>query len=131
MAGRRQSMNQIIRIGKNKGFTLLELLLVIGIIAALTGLAVPYYQDYVSQSKNSIMRANLHTLKKALMEYKADVGSYPASIQLLTIPPAEKPNKYLIDLPADPESPEIANWGYTQVDSGASYTLNVKYLKLQ
>ncbi len=130
MAGRRQSMNQIIRIGKNNGFTLLELLLVIGIIAALTGLAVPYYQDYVSQSKNSIMRANLHTLKKALMEYKADVGSYPASIQLLTIPPAGKP-KYLIDLPADPESPEIANWGYVQVNSGASYTLNVKYLILQ
>jgi len=57
-------MIQTIQTGKKKGFTLLELLLVIGIIAALVGLAVPYYQDYVGQSKNSIMQANLHLLKK-------------------------------------------------------------------
>ncbi|MEW6712454.1 MAG: prepilin-type N-terminal cleavage/methylation domain-containing protein, partial [Candidatus Riflebacteria bacterium] len=58
----------------NHGFSLLELLLVIGIIAALVGLALPYYQDYVGQSKNSVMRANLQVFKRALMDYKSDKG---------------------------------------------------------
>ena len=108
MAGRRQSMTQNIINGKKSGFTLLELLLVIGIIAALVGLAVPYYQDYVGQSKNSIMQANLHLLKKTLMEFKADTGYFPATNDLKTklVP------RYLMALPEDPEAGSLADWGY-------------------
>ena len=119
--------------GKHRGFSLLELLLVIGIIAALAGLAVPYYQDYVGQSKDSVMRANLHSLKKVLMEYKADTGSYPAMLNHLVSPPPppEPPRRqYLFELPADPAHPEIPNWGYSQVNNGASFTLHSIYLNL-
>lgn len=113
-------MTRTILTGKKNGFTLLELLLVIGIIAALVGLAVPYYQDYVGQSKNSIMRANLHLLKKALMEYKADKGEFPPD--LATLVP-----KYILELPVDPESTAVLNWGYVRAADKLSYTLNSKY----
>ena len=73
MDGAKLLMTLFTKTGK-QGFSLLELLLVIGIIAALVGLAMPYYQDYVGESKNAVMRANLQVFKRALMDYKADKG---------------------------------------------------------
>lgn len=122
-------MTQTIQTGKKKGFTLLELLLVIGIIAALVGLAVPYYQDYVNQSKNSIMRANLHLVKKSLLEYKSDVGTYPAYLDHLWLGTVVK-QKYLMEIPVDPETDAVASWGYAPLLGGASYSLALKYLQL-
>lgn len=95
------------KIGK-AGFSLLELLLVVGIIAALVGLALPYYNDYVGESKNAVMRSNLHVLKRALMDYKADKGYYPDPTILST----ELVPKYLLDFPVDPEQDAVASWGY-------------------
>ncbi len=51
------------------GFTLLELLVVVGILAALVALALPYYQDYVNQSKLTAAQTDLQTFKKALAMY--------------------------------------------------------------
>ena len=51
------------------GFTLLELLVVVGILAALVALALPFYQDYVNQSKITAAQADLQTFKKALAMY--------------------------------------------------------------
>ncbi len=51
------------------GFTLLELLVVVGILAALVALALPFYQDYVNQSKMTAAEADLQTFKKALAMY--------------------------------------------------------------
>lgn len=51
------------------GFTLLELLVVVGILAALVALALPFYQDYVNQSKITAAQADLQTYKKALAMY--------------------------------------------------------------
>ncbi|MFZ5953046.1 MAG: prepilin-type N-terminal cleavage/methylation domain-containing protein [Candidatus Rifleibacteriota bacterium] len=52
-----------------KGFTLLELLVVVGILAALVALALPFYQDYVNQSKLTAAQTDLQTFKKALTMY--------------------------------------------------------------
>lgn len=61
---------EIGRPTKNRsGFTLLELLVVVGILAALVALALPYYQDYVNQSKFTAAQADLQTYKKALAMY--------------------------------------------------------------
>jgi prepilin-type N-terminal cleavage/methylation domain-containing protein len=105
--------------GRRRGFSLLELLIVIGIIAALVGLAAPYYQDYIGQSKNSVMRANLHTLTKALMEYRADKGTYPNEIGKLT-------PKYITTVPQDPEDGAPASWGYVW-EADDKFKLDPKY----
>ncbi len=108
------------KIGKNKGFTLLELVITIGIIAALVGLAVPYYQDYVSQSQNAVMRANLHILKKALMEYKSDKGTYPDVLTKL-VP------SYIVEIPTDPEPDAVKDWSYNFIDANNYSFTATKY----
>lgn len=124
-------MTQTILTGNKKGFSLLELLIVVGIIAALVGLAMPYYQDYVGQSKNSIMRANLHLLKKTLMEYKADKGVYPKFLDNPEFQEESLVPKYLMEVPEDPEDDAVYNWGYERVElDPASYTLHKKYNEL-
>lgn len=55
--------------GCAKGFTLLELLVVVGILAALVALAMPYYQDYVNQSKITAAETDLKNFQKALAMY--------------------------------------------------------------
>lgn len=112
-------MKLCIRNG-NSGFSLLELILVAAILAALAGLAVPYYLDYVGQSRNSVMRSNLHTLRKSLMEYRADTGKYPDSLEKL-VP------RYITSLPEDPEPGAKENWGYETQANFTEYTLDQKY----
>ena len=56
-------------LNKKSGFTLLELLVVVGILAALVALALPYYQDYVNQSRITAAQADLNTFAKALANY--------------------------------------------------------------
>lgn len=68
---------------KNRsGFTLLELLVVVGILAALVALALPFYQDYVNQSKLTAAEADLQTFKKALAMYDQLESSSFASTNL-------------------------------------------------
>ncbi len=93
------------RPGKQtNGFTLLELILTVAILAALTALAIPYYQNYLDESKRSVMKANLQTIRKTLIDYKADTGTYPLSLNDL-VP------KYLFELPQDPIN-GTNTWGY-------------------
>lgn len=62
-----------------RGFTLLELLVVIVIIGLLAGLVAPKYFDQVGKSNTKIAVAQIASLEKALDQYRLDVGSYPST----------------------------------------------------
>ncbi len=64
-----------------RGFTLLELMVVVVIIGLLAGLVVPRYFDTVSKSKIKIARAQMDSLDKALEQYRLDVGAFPTQEQ--------------------------------------------------
>ncbi|EKD83138.1 MAG: hypothetical protein ACD_39C00864G0002 [uncultured bacterium] len=104
-------MRHYTKTGRQKGFTLLELIIVIGIIAALVGIAVPYYGDYVNESKYAVMRSNLHTFEKALMDYRADKGFYPATANVYDLVSGSP--QYLVEFPIDPTDGAPATWGYS------------------
>lgn len=76
---------------RRRGFTLLELLVVIVIIGMLAGLVVPRYFDTVEKSKGKIARAQMDSFDKALEQYRLDVGTLPTPEQglaaLLAAPP--------------------------------------------
>lgn len=67
-----------------RGFTLLELLVVIVIIGLLAGLVAPRYFDQVSKSNTKIAKAQIDSLGKALDQYRLDVGAYPTTEMGLT-----------------------------------------------
>lgn len=118
-------MKHYTRSGKRIGFSLVELIVVVGIIAALVGLAMPYYGDYVNESKHSVMRANLHTLEKALMDYRSDKGDYPVTNDVGILVSGSP--RYLSDFPIDPTNDAPASWGYNYTAGTGKYDLDDRY----
>ncbi|MDQ7089313.1 MAG: type II secretion system major pseudopilin GspG [Methylococcales bacterium] len=79
------------KLKTQQGFTLLELLVVLSIIALLAGVVVPKSIEYLDDSKIKTARLQVEELSAALDMYKLDVGSYPKTDQgLLAL--VEKPS---------------------------------------
>jgi len=92
-----------------RGFTLLELLVVVVIIGLLAGIVAPRYFGQVGKSEVNVARAQLDALEKALDQYRLDVGRYPSTelgLKALVERPASEPKwsgPYLRkDVPLDP-----------------------------
>jgi len=66
-----------------RGFTLMELMIVIVIIGVLAAIGVPAYKNYVTEAKKSACSANRHTIATALGMYYAENGAYTTGIDNL------------------------------------------------
>jgi general secretion pathway protein G len=65
---------------KEKGFTLLELLVVMVIIGLLVGYVTPVYFKQVGKAEIKLARAQIEAFGKALDQYRLDTGHYPATV---------------------------------------------------
>lgn len=68
-----------------RGFTLLELLVVMVIIGLLVGYVGPRYFSQIGKSETKAARAQIDALEKALDQYRIDIGHYPSSDQGLAV----------------------------------------------
>ncbi len=64
-----------------RGFTLLELLVVMVIIGLLAGIVAPQYFAQIGKSNTKVARAQIESFGQALDQYRLDVGQYPTSEQ--------------------------------------------------
>jgi general secretion pathway protein G len=89
---------------RRSGFTLIEILVVLAIVALLLTISLPRYFDGVDNAKERVLVENLRTTRDAIDKFFADTGRYPESLQEL----AKK--KYLRDLPFDPMVESRDRW---------------------
>jgi prepilin-type N-terminal cleavage/methylation domain-containing protein len=75
---------------RRSGFTFVELLTAMTIIAILVGIVVPKTGDFIKQAQAAAIVANLNTLRSAVSEYQVDSLSYPPSGALGEVPPRLK-----------------------------------------
>ena len=87
-----------------RGFTLIELIIVLSIIGLLVGLALPTYRSSTLRAREAVLKENLFILRKLIDQYAQDKGKYPASLQTLV------QESYLRAIPVDPMTRESTTW---------------------
>lgn len=85
------------------GFTLIELMVALTIVALLLSIVVPKYFGGINRAEEAVLRENLYLMRDALDKYYTDKGRYPAELDDLVA------QKYLRSVPADPIA-RSASW---------------------
>jgi general secretion pathway protein G len=92
---------------RSRGFTLLELIIVISIMAILVSIAVPNFTTSIKQSREAVLRQNLFTLRSLISQYTLDKQKAPQSLQDLV------QAGYMKQIPVDPITGQ-ADWTVDQ-----------------
>jgi len=98
------------------GFTLIELMIVMAIIAVLMSVAIPIYNRSITRSKESVLKNNLFTLRNVIDEYTYDKQKAPQSLDDLVS------DGYLRQVPIDPITGSADTWKLIMED--ATNTVN-------
>ncbi len=87
-----------------KGFTLIELIIVFTLIGILVGLGIPQYKYAVRKANEATLKENLFQMRNLLQHYFTDKHKYPISLQTLV------DEKYLLKIPLDPMTKSTETW---------------------
>ncbi len=101
-----------------RGFTLIELMVVMAIISILLAIALPIYQKSIVRSKESVLRNNLFTIRSMIDEYTIDKQKAPETLQDLVS------EGYLRQVPLDPMTNSDQTWHIIMEDTPAGGSTN-------
>ena len=94
-----------------RGFTLLELMIVMVVIGILAAIAIPSYTAAVKHSKEAVLREDLHVMRAAIDSYAVDKSKAPQSLDDLV------QSGYLKIMPVDPFTLRSDTWIPAQEDT--------------
>ncbi len=88
----------------DRGFTLIELMVVIALVSVLAGMGVVQYRNQVLHTKEAVLKEDLFRMRDAIDQYYADKAKYPASLDALVS------DGYLRQMPRDPITNATDSW---------------------
>jgi len=94
-----------------RGFSLVELMIVLAIISILASMAIPIGNRAILRTKETVLKSNLHTLRILIDQYTADKLKAPQSLQDLATA------GYLREIPKDPITESAETWEAVQGDT--------------
>jgi len=99
-------------MGRQKGFTLIELMIVVAIIGILAAVAIPKFADLLRKSNEGATKGNLAALRSALNIYYSDMeGYFPVNTDELTVN-----GKYMSQMPKSKPDPYHSSNDVVQPD---------------
>jgi general secretion pathway protein G len=90
-----------------RGFTLIELMIVMAIIVILASIGTVLYTNSLTRSKEAVLKTDLVRMRDAIDQYYADKNRYPASLDVLVS------EKYMRAIPVDPFTNTADSWQTT------------------
>jgi len=92
------------RRASRRGFTLIELMIVISMMAILVSVAIPAYRESVLRARESVLRQNLFTMRSVISQYTLDKQKAPQALDDLVT------GGYLKQIPMDPMTNRNDTW---------------------
>ena len=92
------------RIRRETGWTLVELLVVLSLVAVLASMAMSSYSTAVTRSREAVLKEDLFRMRDAIDQYFADRNEYPEGLQSLVTA------GYLRTIPDDPFTGSNTSW---------------------
>ncbi len=99
------------RSRKQRGFTIMELMIVLSIIMILMSVAIPNYQQSILHARESVLRNDLYVIRSAIDQYTLDKQKAPQSLDDLV------QAGYLKTVPEDPFTKSNTTWETVQEDT--------------
>ena len=87
-----------------RGFSLLELIVVLTLVGLLVGIALPMYKDATQRAREAALKQDLQRMREAIDEYYTDRVAYPQALEDLVTA------GYLRALPLDPITESAETW---------------------
>lgn len=111
------------RNGKNckvVGFTLIELMIVLVVIAVLAGIIVPRYLDRIDDANETVLKQDLAGMRTAIDQFYRDKGKYPDSLNDLVT------QRYIRSVPIDPITNSVTSWTLVPSTSSDKNVFDIK-----
>lgn len=90
--------------GSPRGFTFVELMVVLAIIALLLTVALPRYFSGLERAQEAVLKEDLFVMREAIDDYYVDKGVYPFSLEALVT------ERYIREIPTDPVTESNETW---------------------
>ncbi|WP_374581720.1 type II secretion system protein [Pseudoduganella sp.] len=106
---------------RKNGFTMIELLVAVTILALLVSVAAPRYFGNMDRAKEDVLKEDLYIMRDAIDKFYADRNRYPASLDELVL------EHYLRKVPIDPFTRSNRSWILvTSEDKGVTGVIDVR-----
>ena len=89
---------------RNKGFTIIELMVVLTIIGILSSVGISLHRKAIIKAKEAVLKENLFQFREALEQYYADKSQYPPDLETLV------DDGYMRRIPIDPITRSVDTW---------------------